>query len=288
MRYRAALLVVALLISACGEKEEIIPRSTTVATTFDGNLITYDVHGRGKTALVFIHCWACNRAFWQGQLSYFEEDYKVIALDLPGHGSSGAQRGSWTIEAFGQDVKAVLDDQKVENAILIGHSMGGPVALAAAKYLDGRVKGVACVDSLHNFEQITPAETMAPFIDAMKQDYRAMMTTMSDAMFPKDGDMDVKAYVLEQALSADQTSVISVMSGFADLDLAALARDAQVPIRCINAAPLPPAIPETTIEANQKYADFDAILMDGVGHYLHLEKPDAFNTELAAIIEQFQ
>lgn len=288
MRYKAAALAAMLLLSACGDGEEVIPRSTSIATGFDGNLITYETRGRGDIALVFIHCWACNRDFWREQLPHFETDYKVIALDLPGHGSSGAQRANWTIDAFGQDVKAVLDDQKVENAILIGHSMGGPVALAAAKYLDERVKGIVCVDSLHSLERITPASTMAPFIDAMKKDYAAMMTTMSDAMFPKDGDAEVKAYVLEEALGADQTSVIAVMSGFADLDLTALASEAKTPIRCINAAPLPPAIPETTIETNQKYADFDAVLMDGVGHYLHLEKPDAFNTQLADILKQFQ
>jgi len=287
MGYKAAALAAMLLLGACGEGEEVIPRSTSIATSFDGNLITYETRGRGDTALVFIHCWACNRDFWREQLPYFEGDYKVIALDLPGHGSSGAQRADWTIEAFGQDVKAVLDDQKVENAILIGHSMGGPISLAAAKYLDDRVKGIICVDSLHNLERITPASTMAPFIEAMEKDYRAMMTNMSDAMFPKGGDAEIKAYVLEEALGADQASVIAVMSDFADLDLTVLAREAKAPIRCINAAPLPPAIPETTIETNQKYADFDAVLMEGVGHYLHLEKPDAFNTQLTEIIEQF-
>ncbi|MGD8327683.1 MAG: alpha/beta hydrolase [Sphingomonadales bacterium] len=288
MRFKAIAVALALVISGCGNSEVNIKRTTSVATSFDGNLITYETRGQGDIALVFIHCWACNRDFWKEQLPYFETDYKVIAIDLPGHGTSGTNRAHWSIDNFGLDVKAVLDAQKVKNAILIGHSMGGPVALAAAKHLQGRVKAIACVDTLHNLEQMTPAKTMEPFIAAMKADYAGMMTNMANAMFPKNSDPNVKAYVLKQALAAHKESIIAIMKGFIDLDLGQLAAEANVPIRCINAAPLPPAIPETTIKANRRYADFDAVLMENVGHYLYLEQPEAFNTQLSAVIEQFK
>ena len=51
----------------------------------------------------------------------------------------------------------------------------------------------------------------------------------------------------------------------------------KVPVRCINAKPYSPSSFDTAIEANRNYADFDAVLMEGVGHYLMLEKPEEFN-----------
>ena len=60
----------------------------------------------------------------------------------------------------------------------------------------------------------------------------------------------------------------------------------KVPVRCINARPYSTSSFDTEIEANQEYADFDAALMDGVGHYLMLEEPEGFNRLLAGTINK--
>lgn len=275
-------------LNACGSEDEKPQRTSNVATAPDGNLISYEVRGKGETTLVFIHCWACNRSFWEPQLSHFENSYKVVAMDLPGHGNSGATRTNWSIEGLGHDVVAVFNRLKIDKAILVGHSMGGPVALAAARQLKGRVSGIACVDTLHDLVQITPKAALEPFARALEMDFEGTLARMSDAMFQKDGDPAVKTFVLTQALKADRDAAVALMRGFADLDLAAFAQDADVSLRCINAAPLPPALPSTNLRDNQKHADYDVQIMQGVGHYLHLEQPDAFNERLEKIIEEFE
>jgi pimeloyl-ACP methyl ester carboxylesterase len=58
------------------------------------------------------------------------------------------------------------------------------------------------------------------------------------------------------------------------------------PIRAVNAKPEPPRGMETKIEANRKYADFDAVLMEGVGHYLQLEQPEEFNRHMRRFIDE--
>ena len=114
--------------------------------------ITYDVRGTGDTALVFVHCWSCDRTFWKYQLAAFADDYRVAAIDLPGHGESGADRDEWTIAGLGDDVARVVEQLGLRRVILVGHSMGGPVSLEAARRLPGRVLGVIAVDTLHNAE----------------------------------------------------------------------------------------------------------------------------------------
>ena len=71
------------------------------------------------------------------------------------------------------------------------------------------------------------------------------------------------------------------MKDFGEIDMKTWFREAGVPIRAINAAtPFP-----TRIESNRKYADFDAVLMEGVGHYPHMTRPDDFNPLLLQTIE---
>jgi pimeloyl-ACP methyl ester carboxylesterase len=82
------------------------------------------VHGEGALVLVFVHGWSCDRSYWKGQLEPFSQHYKVVAIDLAGHGASGKERKNYTIESFGADVAAVVNKLNLQHIILIGHSMG--------------------------------------------------------------------------------------------------------------------------------------------------------------------
>ena len=75
------------------------------------------------------------------------------------------------------------------------------------------------------------------------------------------------------------------MGDFSNLDPPAMLAAAGVPVRGINAAATETMGLPTAREINRKYADYDAVIMDGVGHYLQLERPDEFNAHLAAILK---
>lgn len=105
----------------------------------DNTSIKYTIKGSGDITIVFVHCWTCNRTFWNSQIDYFSQQYQTIALDLAGHGESNSGREKYTIKAFGQDVVSVVDKVGAKKVILVGHSMGGPVSIEAAKILGDRV-----------------------------------------------------------------------------------------------------------------------------------------------------
>ena len=75
----------------------------------DGVEIRYEAAGNGEPAIVFVHCWSCDRTYWSEQAAYFARSQRIVAIDLAGHGESGLGRQRYTIEAFGADVKAVVD-----------------------------------------------------------------------------------------------------------------------------------------------------------------------------------
>ncbi|MDX1450575.1 MAG: alpha/beta hydrolase, partial [Acidimicrobiia bacterium] len=97
--------------------------------SFDGIPITYEVHGRKSPTLVFVHGWSCDRRYWREQLEPFSHEYRVVAIDLAGHGDSGSGRQEPTIRSFGADVAAVVRELGLERVVLIGHSMGGDVIM---------------------------------------------------------------------------------------------------------------------------------------------------------------
>ncbi|WP_017325142.1 alpha/beta fold hydrolase [Synechococcus sp. PCC 7336] len=261
-------------------------RQGTVAAP-DGVSIAYDVRGSGDTALVFVHCWSCDRSYWSEQLDTFADRYRVVALDLGGHGVSGSDREEWSIAGLAGDVEAVVEELDLERAILIGHSMGGPVSLEAARRMPEAVIGVACVDTLHNAEFAWDPVFAEQVADRLADDFIGARTELLGQMFLADGSSEgVLEWVAERGRSANPTAAIALLRDFPNFDLQAVLSEVEVPIRCVNAAPLPPLMPETAIEINQKYSDFDAVIMEGVGHFLLLEQPEAFNAKLDEVLAE--
>ncbi len=99
----------------------------------DGLEIVGEVRGQDDTALIFLHGWCGDREYWKHQVEVFAADYRVVALDQAGHGESGKGRKAWTADGLAADVEAVVKALGLKRVILVGHSMGGSVALLAAK-----------------------------------------------------------------------------------------------------------------------------------------------------------
>ena len=128
----------------------------------DGVPIAYEVHGQGEPALVLVHGWSCDRGYWKEQIEYLSPQYRLVLVDLAGHGESGMGRKDYTMSAFGADVAAVVDSLGLKNVVLVGHSMGGDVIVEAAKKLPGRVVGLVWVDEYKSLVRATSQPTSTP------------------------------------------------------------------------------------------------------------------------------
>jgi pimeloyl-ACP methyl ester carboxylesterase len=273
----ATVLLLALVLTSTASTGEPAIVERTIRAP-DGVSIAFDVRGRGETALVFIHCWACDRSFWRNQLDEFAATYRVVALDLAGHGASGKDRKRWSIAGLGGDVAALVNALHLRRVILIGHSMGGPVALEAAHQLRGAVVGVVLVDTLQDVAITPPRSTVDELVARFHNDFKGTMTGFVRGMFADGADPSVVAWTAARASTADQAAVLAILADFPNLSPEKLLAQAKIPIRAINAAP--PRSPRTAVESNRRYADYDATVMNGVGHFMMLERPAEFNTQL--------
>jgi len=267
-------VALALLAAAIGPTVGTVPSA-------DGVPIRYEVAGQGSPAVVFVHCWTCDRHLWDHAAARLARDHRVVTLDLAGHGDSGRDRKTWTIDAFGEDVKAVVESLRLERVILVGHSMGGPVILEAALRLPGKVVGLVPVDTLQNVEDKATPDQIAAFLAPLRADYKTSAEGfIRKFMFVPGTDPALMDRIVRQAVSAPPEAAIAGLEATWRHDSAAAFDKISVPIRAINADKFP-----TDREANRRHApQFDALILSGKGHYLMLEDPARFEALLVRAV----
>lgn len=108
--------------------------------------------------LVFIHGWLLSRCYWQPLIQLLESQYQCLTYDLRGFGDSASESASindsaassndqYSLDAYAQDLKLLLQQLKLDRVWLVGHSLGGSIALWAANICPQQVEGVICVNS---------------------------------------------------------------------------------------------------------------------------------------------
>jgi pimeloyl-ACP methyl ester carboxylesterase len=255
--------------------------------TEDGVNIVCDVRGNGDTALVFLHGWCGDREYWKHQADAFASEYRVVSLDQAGHGESGKDRKHWSVDSLAGDVEAVVKALALNRVILVGHSMGGPVALMAAKRMPGTVIAVIGVDTLQNAEFKMPEEVRKKFLEGFETNFKETMRGGFSALLHPKTDPELKKWLLTRAEAQDQKMALALMRDMSSLDTKELLKDAKVPVRCINSGGGYMFFTPTAVPINRKYADYDAVIIKAVGHYPMLEKPGEFNQKLRDVLKEF-
>ncbi|MGH7207835.1 MAG: alpha/beta fold hydrolase [Nitrospiraceae bacterium] len=108
--------------------------------------LAYTDQGQG-TPIVFIHGFPLSRAMWDPQINALSGQFRVITMDLRGHGESDAPLWLYTMDQFADDVKGLLDHLSIHQAVLAGFSMGGYVVFAFYRKYANRVKGLVLADT---------------------------------------------------------------------------------------------------------------------------------------------
>ena len=257
---------------------------TNYVDSADGVKIAYATSGSGEPALLFIHGGLADRTFWSNQIDAFADRFKVIAPDLVGHGESGRQRSAWSIQAFGADIRAVLEVEKVKRAVLIGNSLGGPAAVEAAVLVPRRVIGVVGVDTFHLLDHRVDPSEMRARAAAYREDPAVFTKQLLSMLFHPDADPVLVNDVEQRMARNSDESLGGMFESFADYDPRISLRRLKVPIRCINGDLFP-----LDIEKNRLvYPDFDAVVFKHCGHYPMLEQPEEFNRRLADILSELR
>lgn len=284
MKHLFSIILGFLLFSCSTSKKE---NFTLPAIINNGTEINYQISGNGDTTLLFVHGWCINQSYWKDQVDYFDDHYKVVTLDLPGHGLSGKNREEWTIEAFGDDVVMIIDALELKNVVLIGHSMGGNIILEVANESQQNVIGFVGVD---NFKDLgaeytdDQAEELVEFITMIREDYQGVAGGFAEGMlFHESTNQEIKNQVMNDVLNANPEIAVPILASLMKVNVKerGLMQQLSLKVYLINSEATPTNIAQLEKYCTQSYEIHSIGL---TGHYPMVEEPEKFNQILSDIL----
>ncbi|WP_299668475.1 alpha/beta hydrolase [uncultured Polaribacter sp.] len=183
--------------------------------TFKNANITFSDVGKG-TAVVLIHGFLENSSMWNDVSFELEKKNRVITIDLLGHGKSDCLGYVHTMELFAETVEAVLKHLRIRKCILIGHSLGGYVALAFAEKNPQKIKGMCLLNSTSNEDDEERKKLRTRANKMIQNNFTAMVRMSFTNLFDKESSIIFKNEMksaLEEALKTPIQGYIAGQEG---------------------------------------------------------------------------
>ena len=239
----------------------------------DGVTLCYEESGRGAPSLLFAHGWCCDHTHFAPLVAHYGRRHRVVAVDLRGHGASDKPEQDYTVEGFADDLAWLCDRLALVRPVVVGHSLGGVVALdLAARYPDLP----AAIVLLDSSAVPTPRllANLRPAGDRFRgPDYREQGRAFFANMFMVTDDPDRKARIVEGMCATPQHVMVSTFDQLVGYDSLPAAERCRVPVLAI-ASKVP----------SSDHARFHKLCPQlltgqvvGAGHFLHLEVPEQVN-----------
>ena len=244
--------------------------------------------GRGAPPLVFVHGFACSHGDWKAQIEALAPGHEVVACDLRGHGATPGRPHECSIEHYGGDVAALVNNLGFARCILVGHSMGCRVVLEAARIDPERVCGLVLVDGSRQAVGDPEAAEKGARALLATQGYASFMRPFFEAMFLEKSARSEAVVERALRLPADLGTALFASMARWDAGRMEAALDAvKVPVLAIQCTyvnterkRVPLQSGETTPWLDllrQKLSALQVEILPGTGHFPQLETPERLN-----------
>jgi pimeloyl-ACP methyl ester carboxylesterase len=109
--------------------------------------LSYFIAGKGNQPIILIHGFGEDSRIWKHQIDYLQNDYRLLIPDLPGTGQSAIGNNELSMESMAAIIRQMMDTEKIDQCIMLGHSMGGYVTLAFAELYPERLTAFGLIHS---------------------------------------------------------------------------------------------------------------------------------------------
>jgi pimeloyl-ACP methyl ester carboxylesterase len=246
----------------------------------DGISLAHVDYGSGTPPLVFVHGWACDHTVFTMQLAHFSDSQRVVAVDLRGHGASDAPHQDYTVAGFADDLAWQCAQLGIERPIVIGHSMGGTIALELAARYPALPAAIMLIDTVL-FPPPATVDALRPLGEALRGScYRQALERAAAPLFlPDDGAARKVRLLARMSLTLQHVAASAFTHHLIDYDATAAAAACAVPAAYIGTA--------TTMADLARFRAACPRLVTartlGSGHFAPLVVPEQIN----AMIDRF-
>lgn len=177
--------------------------------------ITYTETGQGDT-LVLLHGFTESQSMWDGFVHKLSDAFRVVTIDLPGHGQSDCLGDIHTMDDMAGSVKFVLDHLQINACVIIGHSMGGYVSLALSRLYPGLVKGLGLFHSNATADSEEAKEARNKAIAAIQKNHKNFLFQFIPSLFAPENQMIFEALsktLIENAQKMSPQAIVAAQEG---------------------------------------------------------------------------
>ena len=224
-----------------------------------------------------------NEDNWRDQATEFAKRHRVIAIDLPGHGKSDKPQLTYSMDLFARAVDAVIRDAKVKRAVLVGHSMGTPIARQFYRKYPKKTLAIVIVDGpLRPFGEKAMLNAMTASFRG--PNYKDAVGQLFAGMFGPNLSAEAQERIQASRLSTPQYVLVSAWEGMGDPSIWREDK-IDVPVLAIMAKN-----PFFGPDLEQRYRgiapNMDFRLWEGVGHFVMMERPKEFNEAVLGFLDK--
>jgi pimeloyl-ACP methyl ester carboxylesterase len=243
---------------------------------FKGRKIFYQITGKGP-AIVLLHGFMESSAMWKNYVRKLSESFKVITIDLPGHGQSDVLAESHSMELMAEAVSSVITGAGIKNCLVVGHSMGGYVALALAEKHPRKVKALVLFHSHAGADIPEVKANRDRTISIVQKDHHGYINTFIPGHFDPENVQKFQSEIKELQQIAKETpkeGIIAALEGMKNRpDRQHVLTQLKVPVLFIigkndSRVPMQVVLPQTALPEHS-----EMLLMDHVGHMGFIEAP---------------
>jgi 3-oxoadipate enol-lactonase len=251
--------------------------------------LSFEQYGSGP-AVVMIHGFGGSKAVWQPQIAEFSRHYRVIALDLPGHGNSPRPEGEkhYSPAACADELLLLMDQLGIQNVTLLGQSMGTFVSQIFCLAHPARVRALVLNGALAGSPPL--GVQRGPWVDEIvkrieARGIRAYMEELVPNFFSRSPDPSLVKQATEEARKLAQHAAIAYCRAVTRLDIRERLGEIRVPTLLIVGAEDGRTPVEESERMNRAIPDAWLKIVKGAGHLANVEKPAEFNRAVLSFID---
>jgi pimeloyl-ACP methyl ester carboxylesterase len=257
-------------------------------TTINGVSIAYHDQGNGFP-LVFLHAFPLSRMMWAPQEAALAPQFRIITIDLRGHGESNAPLWHYSLDQAADDVRGLLDYLSIQQAVFVGLSMGGYILFAFYRKYAELVKGLVLADTR---AQADTDEGKQARFEMAQVAYKQGASAVADLMIPKllsPATIQTRPELVQRVRTMIEGNQISGIAG----DLMAMAgRSDSVPLLKQITCPVHiivgeldlPTPPSDAMLMADRIPGARLTVIPGAAHLSNMEQPDRFNETIRSFV----